>query len=68
MPAATAHETANRYICLTGLIRVVAESTLLDSKKSNNWTTPCEFTLLKEDPLVMLVSESCSIDLRSARF
>jgi hypothetical protein len=57
MPASTAHETANRYICVTGIVRAIDQSTLADDKKPNNWTTPCEFTLLKEEPLVMLVSK-----------
>lgn len=68
MPAATAQETANRYVCITSLIRVVGESTLHDDKKPNNWTTLCEFVLLKEDPLVMFVSEYHSVLLHTIAF
>ncbi|KAG8706408.1 hypothetical protein FRC08_001081 [Ceratobasidium sp. 394] len=56
MPASTAHESACRYICLTGLARVVGESKLIDEAKPNNWNTLCEWELAKEDPLTMVAS------------
>ncbi|KAG8729992.1 hypothetical protein FRC10_003238 [Ceratobasidium sp. 414] len=54
MPASTAHESACRYICLSGLARVVDDSRLLNEKKPYNWNMLCEWQLAKEDPLTMV--------------
>ncbi|KAG8707233.1 hypothetical protein FRC08_000624 [Ceratobasidium sp. 394] len=56
MPATTAHESACKYICLSGNARVVGESMTLDSAKPHNYSTLCEWQLAKEEPLSMIVT------------